>query len=917
MAESSVAAALPAFGETGLAWITPRVVSLDHGGPVAEPYERLEENFVESSIYDLFEVVAARNETGFAVADGVGRLTYAQVRSAARQWASQVRAAVAAGKAVAVLLPNQATSLIAALACFPAGRVCLLLTAEHSPERNRVTLHRAAVAAVIVANDDGASAALIPADAVRILAVRTSDCLVEGPWRPAAPPRCDEPAIVLYTSGSTGEPKGIVLSQAGVLWRVRNGIVGDHLNRRDRFLSLAALDTTSGMMASLSALLSGCLQLIVSVSGDGIGSLLALIREERVTILRGVPALLRMLFELDGSVDAFSYLRVVRTYGERVPWADLVKWRAIPPVGCHFCIAYGQTEGYASQWFVPPARAGDGALPVGYLLPGQRYAIVDDAGNSVAPGEVGELIIRSSYVALGVWEDGRCRPGGARPDASDPDFRVLSTGDLAHIDGDSLLHIVGRRDRQVKIRGQRVEPAEIEDVLCRVPGVAAAAVAVGSDGEGPVLFGFVVAQDRGDGQLHGRLRATLQQLLPTYMHPSRTLVIDRLPLSPSGKVDTKELLALAAATPRRGAAAEPAPIATQRARDAVSRAWLRTLDRSSLEADLAFDEAGGDSLRLLQFIFYLEQECRITLPLDAFYADLRPSAFAQRLDQCLKDPHPTRSDIDRPLFLLPGLAKDEPRLVRFRVACAPQLRIVTIDYGDWPEWIAPGFDLTAIVTRIVAAIETEAPDGPIFLGGYSAGGKIAYAVAIALLAVGRSIGFLGILDADISRDWAEADPGMWQRFIEQVRRGQGTERLASYVSRLLTNPSRPSQLRLAARFCRSRLSGDFGFYLHWHIRMHILKHLVEAWWAQMTPPLPQLRVPAVLFRCTQPRDNASEDLGWREICPNVTIVAVGGHHFTMFEPPNLEPLCAHFAASALEAGYLSSANNRGFSGRGL
>lgn len=905
MAKSSAVTALPAFGGTGVTWIAPKG-SLDHGGPV-EPYERLEENFVERSIYDLFEVVAARNEKAFAVADGVGRLTYGQVRSAARELASQVRAAVPAGRAVAVLLPNRATSLIAALACFAAGRVCLLLNAEHSPERNRLILQRAAVAAVIVANDDGAAAALIPADAVRILAVRTSDRIVEGPWRPVAPPLCDEPAIVLYTSGSTGEPKGIVLSQAGVLWRVRNGIVGDHLNRRDRFLSLAALDTTSGMMASLSALLSGCLQLIVSVSGDGIGSLLALIREERVTILRGVPALLRMLFELDGSVDAFAHLRVVRIYGERVLWADLVKWRGISPVGCHFCIAYGQTEGYASQWFVPPARASDGALPVGYLLPGQHYAIVDDVGNSVAPGEVGELIIRSPYVALGVWEDGRCKPGGARPDASDPGFRMLSTGDLARIDGDTLLHIVGRRDRQVQIRGQRVEPAEIEDVLCRVPGVAAAAVAVGSDGERPVLFGFVVAQCPSDAQLHGRLRAALQQSLPTYMHPARTLVIDRLPLLPGGKVDTTELLALAAATPRRGGEAEPALIATQRARDAVSRAWLRTLDRSSLEADLAFDEAGGDSLRLLQFIFHLEQECRLTLPLDAFYADLRPSAFAQRLDQCLKDPHPTRSDIDRPLFLLPGVGKDEPRLVRFRAVCAPHLRIVPIDYGDWPEWIAPGFDLSAIVARIVAAIEAEAPNGPIFLGGFSMGGKIAYAVAIALLAVGRSIGFLGILDADISRDGVEPVPGVWQRFIEPVRRGQGTERLAAYVSLLLTNPLRPSQLRLAARFCRARLPGDFGFYLHWHIRRNMLAHLVEAWWAQMAPPRPQLRVPAVLFRSMQPRPNVSEDLGWREICPTVTTVAVGGRHDTMFDPPNLEPLCAHFTASALEAGNLSSA----------
>ena len=91
-----------------------------------------------------------------------------------------------------------------------------------------------------VGNDDAAAAALIPADAIRILAVRISDDIVEGPWRPAALPLCDEPAIVLYTSGSTGEPKGIVLSQAGVLWRVRNGIVGDLSQSAGRgfFLSL-------------------------------------------------------------------------------------------------------------------------------------------------------------------------------------------------------------------------------------------------------------------------------------------------------------------------------------------------------------------------------------------------------------------------------------------------------------------------------------------------------------------------------------------------------------------------------------------------------------------------------------------------------------------------------------------------------
>ena len=896
MAEPQVAGAAgtsSALVRTSLTWIAPAV---SVSAPVL-PHER--SPGLDRSFYDLFEDVTARNEAAVAIADSEGSLTYAQVRNAARQLAARVRVAVPRGQAVAVLLPNGAKSLIAALACLAADRVCLVLNAAHPAERNRTILRRASVAAIIVAEDDHAAIALAPTDAIRIPAVYAPDHPVENSW-PPAPPRHDESAIVLYTSGSTGEPKGIVLSQAAILWRLRNAIVQD-LNRHDRVLCLPALDTTSGFFASLSSLLGGSSQFMVSVSTDGIGGLLSLIRTERITILGGVPAVLRMLFEADGSVSAFSHLRVVRAYGERLPWADLAKWRTILPIDCRIAIAYGQTEGYASAWFVPPDLAsGEGGVPVGYLLPEQHYAIVDDAGHSVAPGDIGELIIRSRYVALGEWEDGQCRPGRARTDRTDEDMRLLSTGDLARLDANSLLHIVDRRDRQVKIRGQRVEPAEIEDVLRQVADVAAAAVAVGREGEETTLFGFVVAQED-NARLRGRLRAALKQGLPTYMHPAHLFVVDRLPLLPGGKVDPAALLTLASTTLRQPGEAAAIPTATQRARAAVSRAWLRILDWTSLAADLPFDEAGGDSLRLLRFIFHLEQQCGVTLPLDMFYAELRPSAFAQRLDQCLTNLPSAGTDARRPLFLLPGVGNDEPRLVRFRAACAPELHIVPIDYGDWPEWIAPGFDFRALVARVVCDIEAQAPDGPIFLGGFSLGGKIAYAVAIALSNAGRTIGFLGILDTDISRDTVEAAPAAWQRFRAAVRRGQGAERIASYLSRPLTNPPRLVPLRLAARICRIRLPGDLGFYLHWHIRRHVLTHLVTQWWAQMAAPPPQLGAPVVLFRSKEHCADAPDDLGWRAVCTNVTTVAVHGDHGTMFDMPNLESLCARFTASVLDA----------------
>lgn len=157
-----------------------------------------------------------------------------------------------------------------------------------------------------------------------------------------------------------------------------------------------------------------------------------------------------------------------------------------------------------------------------------------------------------------------------------------------------------------------------------------------------------------------------------------------------------------------------------------------------------------------------------------------------------------------PLFLLAGVGKDEPRIVGFCAACAPSLGVVLIDYGDWPEWIAPGFGLDAIVRRIIAAIESEAPDGPIFVGGYSLGAEIAYAVAMALTTAGRRIGFLGILDADISRGPPPPQPGALQRLLAAIGRGEATERIASYASGPLTSHlARASPFGFAASGCRA------------------------------------------------------------------------------------------------------------------
>jgi amino acid adenylation domain-containing protein len=558
----------------GLAWYKPVNVPLDRDGPVAVPFDPPPADFVEHPIHALFEIVAARHPTAFALADGAGKQTYAEVRCAVAVLACDIAMRVPRGNAIAVLLPNVAASVIGVLACLSAGRCCLVLNADHPAERNAAILRDADVRAIIVDDDARTDVSLLPDDVVRIVTATagsmTRDAAASS-WQPT-PMGPDEPAVVLYTSGSTGQPKGVVLSQATILARVRNNILSMHLNSDDRFLSLGALGTTAGLVASMVALLGGSLQFVTSASASGVTSLLSLIQNERVTILWGVPALLRLLFEVDRARDALTSLRLIRTFGDRLLRADLTRWRTVLPPPCHVAITYGQTEVTAAQWFVPAEFTGnDAALPTGYLLPEHQFAIVDDIGRPVGGCEIGELVLRSRYVALGTWEHGRCIAGRARLDPSDPQLRILPTGDLVRLRQDGLLQVIGRSDRQVKIRGQRVEPAEIEDTLRRVSGVADVAIAARRNGEETSLRAFIVAADPGDKAVLDRVRAAVRSALPNYLQPTRMLLVDRLPLLPGGKVDDQALLTIEATTLRQPRSGAAAAAASMRAR----RAWSR------------------------------------------------------------------------------------------------------------------------------------------------------------------------------------------------------------------------------------------------------------------------------------------------------------------------------------------------------
>jgi acyl-coenzyme A synthetase/AMP-(fatty) acid ligase len=171
------------------------------------------------------------------------------------------------------------------------------------------------------------------------------------------------------------------------------------------------------------------------------------------------------------------------------------------------------------------------------------FVILGEDGNPVADGAIGEIVVRSRVVSLGEFVNGRCIPGRMPPDLADATRRMFAAGDLVCMRPDGLLQFVARGDRQIKINGQRVEPAEIEETIRQIPGVAEAVIVTGGNDGSAALLGFIVPTSGTDPQsLRHTVREALRQRLPAIMRPSRIVMLASLPRLPSGKVDRQSLL---------------------------------------------------------------------------------------------------------------------------------------------------------------------------------------------------------------------------------------------------------------------------------------------------------------------------------------------------------------------------------------
>ena len=532
-----------------LTWIVTPHIRPDHRGPVDRPYRAAIDPADASPITEMLRAVSLWQPDATAVDSEAGPTTYAQLWRAVCRASRLITRALPEAAPVAIVLPTSVQYMVAVYACVAARRPCIALDASHPVSRNAAIVEAVGAGLVLVSADRGSPSAWGRVKALSLAEAfdaksgeAGADATATGPA--ASPLGLDEPAFVLCTSGSAGQPKPIVHSQRTILHWTRTTHDAFHLRADDRVLSLSSYATLGGFTGLLSFSLAGASTQMFELKAGGLGGLLETLATRPVTIVRAVPSMLRGLARLDEARAACVGLRAVHTYGEPLMKVDLAELARLLPAGCLVRSVYGSTEASGLAWFAgepddhDPLRVASGTL-----MPDTAAAIVDDEGRSCPPGVAGELWIRSRYNALGEWADGGLVAGRLEADPRDAGERIFRSGDLARQHDDGVFVVLGRKDRMVKINGQRIEPAEIEAVLRGHEAVLEAEIVVVGAAPAARLIAFVVPRAETGAGLGASLRSLLRARLPAHMVPSRIVTLAAMPRLPGGKVDAMTLLA--------------------------------------------------------------------------------------------------------------------------------------------------------------------------------------------------------------------------------------------------------------------------------------------------------------------------------------------------------------------------------------
>ena len=709
----------------------------------------------EATLPQLFEAQAARTPDAIAVTCQDTALTYAQLNQQANQLARLLVARGAGPETVVAILMERSAGLITALlAVLKAGAAYLPLDGRYPAGRIAFMLADARPAILVTTSAVHAAAMDVPglaqlpaevlddpqlaADLRRLDVTDPGDCHRNGPLLPS------HPAYLIYTSGSTGRPKCVVVPHAGLASLAATQLGRLALGSASRVLQFASPSFDASVWELLMTLCSG--GRLVMASGEQMQpgpALAGLIGRHAVTHATLPPAVLEVL-----SPNELASVQVLVTAGEAAVAGLVTRWAA----GRRLLNAYGPTEATVCATISGPLRMGD-EPHIGGPVVNARVFVLDGWLRPVPVGVAGELYLAGAGLARGyLGQPGLTGERFVACPFGPAGSRMYRTGDVVRWSAGGVLVFAGRMDDQVKVRGFRVEPGEVEAVAAGHPLVAQVVVVAREDVPGDRrLVAYVVAAGGADGAPGGLaavVRRYLAERLPEYMVPV-VVVVEGLSLTMNGKVDR-------AALPVPDLRAGARPVVRMPAREEIlCRVFAEVLGVEAVGAGDSFFDLGGHSLLAKRLVSRVHAVLGAELSIQDLLAEPTPGGLAGRLAGLAgatgQDPLGTllrlRGEGSRPpLFCVhpaAGVSWAYSGLLRY-VDDRPV-------YGLQARWLAdprhaPG-SLAEVVGDYLAQIRSVQPHGPYALLGWSLGGVIAQQIAVSLQQSGEETALLALMDS--------------------------------------------------------------------------------------------------------------------------------------------------------------------------
>lgn len=601
----------------------------------------------------------------------------------------------------------------------------------------------------------------------------------------------ETPACIVFTSGSTGQPKGVTYPHRTLLNEAFAARTRLDFGPGDQTALVLPFAFAAGLAVIVMALLNGAGLYVYDPRDHGIRGLPSTLRDQRLSTLHATPSLLRSLLGVLAPEEKLEDLRLVTTCGEAIYGRDVTTLRTHLSGDAVFTSWSGSSEtGHLAFYRIEPKdTVPHGAIPVGEPAPNKTVELWGENGKQVSAGETGEVVVTSEFLTSGYWRDPEATAD--RFTFLDGDHASYRMGDLARFDEEGRLHLLGRNDSAVKVRGYLVEPAEIEAALLAEEDIAEAVVVPCQQPPAATrLVAYVAPSPHHRTPSRAQVRRRLHQALPEWMVPNHIVQLDTLPRNERGKIDRAGL-------PSIEKRSDPQPPRYEW-EVVLADMWCSVLELDSVGRNENFGQLGGDSLGVEELLTQVQQRFGVSVTAGQFAAAADLAEFAMIVAGA-DDPGSPSPDRDAPqplaanAFRRPsqvparhqgtviGLQEqgDRPGLFCFTGAGAGALSFSSLArhvgseqplYALQPHGLerraVPSWTVGSAARRHLRALRAVQPHGPYLLAGHSLGGLVAIAAAHQLAASGQEVPLLVIMDAYLPRSirrLASAEEGVLDR----------------------------------------------------------------------------------------------------------------------------------------------------------